>query len=264
MSGNSKIIYKIEGLGENNSHLDLPVLVAKFAEFEKFLAESIKELGDAGAVFRVVDLSHSSPVSMTCELVGAESSTNFFRGVNETFAAFRAGETDRLPYSVRTAFESFAKSSSGKIVAEEIECIADGGKRATYKLDRELLGQLEDARTHEVRAFNTVDGKLEQINIHGNAKQFKIYDLNYAIACHFSKDMLSSVKKALGRHVSVFGECVYRPNDAFPRKIYVQKMEQMPDPKSLPSLSDLYGIAPDAAGGKSSEDFVRELRDEWD
>ena len=34
--------------------------------------------------------------------------------------------------------------------------------------------------------------------------------------------------------------------------------------EALPTLSDLYGIAPGATGGKSSEQFVRELRDAWD
>ena len=34
--------------------------------------------------------------------------------------------------------------------------------------------------------------------------------------------------------------------------------------EQLPTLSDLFSIAPGATGGKSSEQFVRELRDSWD
>ena len=34
--------------------------------------------------------------------------------------------------------------------------------------------------------------------------------------------------------------------------------------ESLPTLSDLFGIAPGMTGEKSSEEFVRELRDSWD
>ena len=37
----------------------------------------------------------------------------------------------------------------------------------------------------------------------------------------------------------------------------------LPPAEELPTLSDLYGIAPGATGGMSSERFVRELRDAW-
>ena len=40
--------------------------------------------------------------------------------------------------------------------------------------------------------------------------------------------------------------------------------EVLPPTEQLPTLSDLFGIAPGATGEKSSEQFVRELRDSWD
>lgn len=42
------------------------------------------------------------------------------------------------------------------------------------------------------------------------------------------------------------------------------EVEVLPSTEPLPTLSDLFGIAPGATGGKSSEWFVRELRDSWD
>ena len=265
MAGNSKIIYKIEGPAENDRHLDLSVLSAKFAQFHKFLAESAKELGADGAAFRVVDLSHSSPVAIACAPTGTKkSSADVVRGIQENYAAVCAGETDHLSNRVLTAFEELAKSSPKKIAWGEIQLVAGGKKTTICKLDRRFRARLEEARNLEVHAINTVDGKLEHINIHGKNNQFKIYDLGHAISCYFSKDLLSSVQGALGRHVVVSGECVYRPQVAFPYKLNVQKIRKLPKAGKLPSLSDLRGIAPNATGGKSSEDFVRELRDEWD
>ena len=40
-------------------------------------------------------------------------------------------------------------------------------------------------------------------------------------------------------------------------------IEIYPDEKELPSLFDLCGIAPNASNNLSSEDFIREMRDEW-
>ena len=37
----------------------------------------------------------------------------------------------------------------------------------------------------------------------------------------------------------------------------------LPSSEELPTLSDLYGIAPGATDGMPSERFVRELRDAW-
>jgi len=82
--------------------------------------------------------------------------------------------------------------------------------------------------------------------------------------CKFPEALLGDVQRALGRFVSVRGKCFYRPGTAFLYRIDVWEMEVLPPSEELPSLSDLCGIAPDATGDKSSEQFVRELRDEWD
>ena len=42
------------------------------------------------------------------------------------------------------------------------------------------------------------------------------------------------------------------------------EVEVLPPTEQLPTLHDLFGIAPGATGEKSSEQFVRELRDSWD
>ena len=134
------------------------------------------------------------------------------------------------------------------------------------KLDDRFREKLGNARRLEEKMIGTIDGKLEQINIHNNANTFRIYPSLPAassISCKFSQELLEHVQGALGYFVSVSGECFYRPDAPFPYKIKVQEMRVLPPSSALPSLIELRGIAPEATGGKSSEQFVRELRDGW-
>ena len=108
---------------------------------------------------------------------------------------------------------------------------------------------------------------LKRINIHNNTNTFRIYTSLPAFSsvnCEFPPNLLERVQNSLGFFVSVSGECFYRPEAPFPYKMNVQEMEVLPPTEELPTLSDLYGIAPGATGSKSSEQFVRELRDRWD
>ena len=49
-----------------------------------------------------------------------------------------------------------------------------------------------------------------------------------------------------------------------PYEIEASSMQILPDTKELPSLYDLHGIAPNATGNKTTEQHIRDLRDEWE
>ena len=153
------------------------------------------------------------------------------------------------------------------VTRAEINAIGeDDGDIRVYKLDDRFREKLGNARRLEEKMIGTIDGKLEQINIHNNANTFRIYPSLPAassVSCKFSQELLEHVQGALGSFVSVSGECFYRPDEPFPYKINVREMEVLPPTEALPTLSDLYGIAPGTAGDKTSEQFVREIRDKW-
>lgn len=151
-----------------------------------------------------------------------------------------------------------------KIGQIEIHTIAESDEdKRIYVLNDEFKEILREARSGEDKVTSTVDGRLEQINIHNKANSFRIYTFTSSVPCKFPSNLLKDVQGALGNYVSVWGECFYRPNTAFPYKINARKMKVLPPNEELPSLIDLLGIAPGATGDKSSEHFVRELRDEW-
>jgi len=257
----NQIIYQIEGPDQNDRHLELSVLAAKIGQFRKFLAECAKELGKGDVAFRVVDLTHSSPSTIICE--ASESNAEIIGSIKKTLDTVNAGRAEQLSPPVLSAFNALAKFSPNKIAAEEIRVVADGGGAVVCKLGKNFPAALEYAQSTEETCISTVDGKLEQVNIHGNTKQFKIYDLDYVVECNFPDEMLEQVQNALGRYVEVYGDCWFRAGKGFPYKVNVERMEVFPPSDQLPSFEDIRGIAPDATGGKSSEDFVRELRAEW-
>ena len=182
---------------------------------------------------------------------------------------------DKHVYQLDDRFRKTLRAARGNEEAE-IQVIGDDIKdKHVYQLKDKHFDQLDDhfrktlraARSNEEKVISTIDGKLEQINIHNHANTFRIYPaLSHlpSVACKFPDHLLDVVQNALGKFVSVWGECSYRPSAAFPHKIDVREMKILPPSKDLPTLSDLRGIAPGATGDKSSEQFVRELRDKWD
>ena len=151
-------------------------------------------------------------------------------------------------------------------VAKIRDVRGDDEDMRVYKLDDRFREKLGNARRLEEKVISTIDGKLEQINIHNNANTFRIYPslpIASSVNCKFPQELLEHVQGALGSFVSVSGECFYRPDSAFPYKINVREMRVLPPSSELPSLSELRGIAPEATGGKSSEQFIRDIRDEW-
>ena len=261
MKRKNRFVFKMEGPEQNDHHLDLSVFVEKIRQFLDLLTHSAK-----GATFRVVGLSHSSPATLECEPVakGDLDTNTIFDMVNGTFRLMEEGQARCLSHPVLSDMEHLATISPERIARAEIQTIAgDDEDKRVYKLDERFREKLCEARKVEDRIFSTIDGKLEQINIHNNANTFKIYTFASSVSCKFPKNLLGAVQGALGSFVSISGECFYRPDAAFPYKIDVQEMKIHPPGEELPSLGDLYGIAPDATREKTSEKFVRELRDQW-
>jgi hypothetical protein len=109
----------------------------------------------------------------------------------------------------------------------------------------------------------SIEGKLEQINVHRGANTFHIYpDVGARkVTCHFPERLYDDAVAAVGRRVEVFGMLRYRMAAPFPHQIGVSEIETFPPESELPDWADLRGRAPDATGALSSEAFVRELRD---
>ena len=264
-----KIAFHIEVPDKSNSHLEMSVFVEKIKQFLSLLNGSLKESNVKEVVFHVVGLSHSSPAIIECEPIGKDMKTSVaaFDTVGKNLNCVRTDNARILSNTVLSPMENLSKFNPAKIARAEIRMNGSGnGDGQTYKLDDKFRECLIKARDKEERLISTVDGKLEQINIHNKANKFTIYptlSTSSSVTCKFPQKLLEEVQNTLGSLVSVSGECVYRPDAILPYKIEVHEMEVLPPSEELPSLGDLFGIAPGMTGGKTSEQFVREIRDQW-
>lgn len=264
-----KIVLKLEGPSGNGGHLELPVFVEEVGGFLGVLSGIVKETDEADVVFRVVHLSHASPFTMECVPMTKEGTPSVIAvdAVDRTLGCVAEGTAHHLSHTVLSAMERLVAFDPTNVAEAEIHIGGDHTERGrVYGLDDTFKKRLRLARHQENRNMNTIDGRLEQINIHNNTNTFRIYSSlpNVSpIKCVFPLPLLDEVQGALGAFVSVSGECLYRPEASFPYQINVREMERLPPDEELPNLRDIYGIAPDAAGNQSSEAFVRRLRTQW-
>ena len=274
--GSQRIIFSIEGPKENNSHLELSVFAEKIGHFLALLNENARESSEEGVEFHITHLSHSSPATIECETVTREIgnagvkeciATNAFEALDKNLNYIKEGNTNKLSPPVLSTMERLSKFNPTKVARAELQLVrGDGRGKTVYRLDDRFKEQLSNARYKEERVISTIDGKLEQINIHNRANTFRIYpSLPPAshISCEFPQELLEKVQSSLGYFVSVSGECLYRPDAVFPYKIIVQEMAVLPPAEELPHMKDLFGLASGCTNGKSSEQFVREMRDKW-
>jgi hypothetical protein len=115
------------------------------------------------------------------------------------------------------------------------------------------------------KMFGSIEGRLEALNLHNGQNICSIYPRVGArkVVCHFSDGQRRDVLAAIDQHVLATGMVEYQYRDAFPHSMELRNIEVLPQGEAPPSLHELRGIAPNATGDESSEDFVRRIRDEW-
>ena len=146
----------------------------------------------------------------------------------------------------------------GKSVAA-LKVVAQG---RTVNLSGEFQQKVGRMMAAEEVFPGQLTGMLEYINVHGDTRSFRIYpDVGPGhVNCVFPKDMTGKAVGAILRYVGVWGNLRQRKAARYPYAIEVEHIEIFPPDKELPRLSDLYGIAPNATGKLTSEEFIWSIR----
>lgn len=85
------------------------------------------------------------------------------------------------------------------------------------------------------------------------------------VMCYFDKSLLEKIEAADARYVEVSGKIFTRQTDRYPYKIEVTDIEILPREEELPKLSEMGGSLPEGFfGGKSVEEYLEDMRDDWD
>lgn len=145
--------------------------------------------------------------------------------------------------------------------AKEIEAVtAERDALKDYKVRREA----DDVGPDQLEV-GSITGMLEAINLH-NTLRCNIYPIigPKRVSCAFDDELKARVIEGLGRYVRVVGTMSYKQWSNYPHSINATEIEVLPHDADLPTLSDLRGLAPDATGEMSSEEFLDALRDgDW-
>lgn len=117
-------------------------------------------------------------------------------------------------------------------------------KGVTVELTQQLAVNVDKLLEAAYKAYGTVEGHLDVVNVHGKRQYFAVYDDLTAerIESSFSsKVSLDDVARAISRRVAIEGEISYRSNGAI-ISIVADKLTPFPPDDELPSIRDVLGI----------------------
>lgn len=224
-----------------------------------------KSGGETATNYTVVDLSHSSPARVVIQVSPLPKKTDFtipvMQGFNEALYAVNTGKgIDAIDTDILEDLRELSKP-----VGKQFKSFVISTHKESFELSERITKQIEAELAAGETEHGIVEGVLEQINIHGDQKYFHIYaDSAFKkLKCRFPADLVDTATSAIGRKISASGILKYRANAFLPFEIIVEDIEIFSADLDLPDFDDLRGKAPNIMGGKTSEEFISELRNDW-
>ena len=258
----------IEGLPEDEGRVRVNTFVTALQKFSGALQKIDRETNDGatGSVFEIAALSYASPVRVSLRARPTQTMSDPGQRIIK-----------RLEIVANALVSGASLSGFDAELLEDIRGLsAPVGKTlknatlifngAVVDLTPRITQRVDEALAVEDECAGSLEGHLDQINIHQGANTFHIYPVvgPTRVTCHFPSSLFDDAVAAVGKRVEVFGTLKYRAQAPFPHQIAVTGIETFPPDHELPEWEDLRGRAPDATGALSSDAFVRELRDAWD
>ena len=267
VESSDRITLIIEGLPEDEGRVRFAAFMTQLQNLSATLAKLDREANDGKATtyFEIAELSYSSPIRIALEprhipkqrYSGAILVESLGR---VTHALESGGDVTRLDSDLLDDLRGLAKP-----VGRTVKYAALQFSGQTFELSEQIVAKLDKALAVDEECDGSLDGMLEQINVHQGANTFHIYPAigPRKVTCHFPSRLHDDAVAAVGKKVEVFGTLRYRLGSDFPHQIAVSRIDEFSPDFELPDWDDLRGRAPNATGDLSSEDFVREMRDAW-
>jgi hypothetical protein len=243
MAENERITLVVEGLPQDDGQVRFNALLAALQRLSATLTKLDREANDGqtGNQFRVARVAYSSPLEIELEPhpVGRrpESAHLIVASLNRVATAIRGGddlldlEADLLE-DIRGLAQPVGKQM------QAVRLVFDG---ATLDLTPEVATRVDRALAVSDECEGSIEGMLEQINLHAGANVFYIYpDAGpRKVACRFPPRLQDDAVFAVGRKVEVSGTLRYRARADYPHEIAVRFIEPFPAEADLPDWEDL-------------------------
>lgn len=211
---------------------------------------------------RVVGLGMSSPAYVMLEEVLLDPKVDRREIVTKGYMSELASiETEEL---TGVDYEFLRKAAElSKPIGESMKSVKVSSNGNTFFVDTGFRDQVARKLAPEEVADGFIRGMLEYINIHGDEPVFNVYpDIGPSkVVCYFRTDVLPKARDGIGRFVEVRGTMKYKAAAAFPHEITVQDIDILPEDDELPGFAELRGAFPGLTRGKTSEEYIRAIRD---
>lgn len=267
MAEDDRITLIIEGLPEDEGQVRLGVFLSQLQNFSATLTKLDRDAnhGKSATVFHIAELSYRSPIRVVLEPQARPKQPYMGPAILESLERVTVALTNGHDLAGVDAdlLEDIRRMTQP--IGKTVKNAAFSFRGQTFALTQEVGSKVDLALAVDEECEGSIEGRLEQINLHQGANIFHIYPLvgPPKVTCKFPARLYDDAVGAVGRQVEVFGTLHYRAGASFTHQIAVTAIEALPFDSELPDWDDLRGRAPDATGALSSEDFVRELRDGW-
>lgn len=228
--------------------------------------------------FLLSGLSHSSPASMD---ITPASETRQFAALDianelrEESGVLASGNGANLPGSSLKAWEDFLspciKDKISGLTIKSLDSDSIVGD-IVMQTNRSMIEAVKKIRVEEkiwmeeIECQTSVTGKVELLNLHKRKYLVvfsRVEEWN-PVKVYFGKHIQDEAVKCVDKYVEIFGMGKHRSGDALPYEMKMDEIQRLPDEEDIPKFSKMRGIAPNITGGKSVQEYMDDIRKEWD
>ncbi|WP_439577827.1 hypothetical protein [Elioraea sp.] len=257
---------ELEGRPEDDGYPTVEAVSALLDQIKASVRRlSVMANSMAALQLRIIQISFNSPLKMRVELHSRKKdqvdvsflTSNFLKTLD---AIEKEHDLPEFSFPAFDSLSALAKTGATKFASAKLRI-----DNIEFQLDRPFEEKIEQIDRKSVWVFGSVNGRLEQVNIHNQRNIFAIYPMTgpRRIICRFHRKDLDRVVGALDRRVEVSGKLYYRPNAYFTHLVDVDEMRTFPILVHEDVFARLWGIAPKLIGRQASDEFVRDHRNAW-
>lgn len=274
MSDN-QITIQLIGNEKDNQDVRLGVFLDRLKALENALeqlAENLAENDEETVYFRVIDLRHNSPATLTLECESTFGNTQLIQQFTSTFfQGINSIQKDAVaPQSFDPKVLKFLKEVSAPSRMGLTDIIVLGERHEPISLYKHFYQQVVKIIGSSYVERSSIDGIIEKVNVRDKSNSFFYLYPRFnkpSIKCVFDEEViLQQVRDNLGKFVNVRGIFNYRAGENQPYLISVLSIEsnESNEPVNKPlSFSSLRGTAPEILSNIRSEDFIKDTRSGW-
>ena len=262
----------VEGLPKHKGVVDVKVFYDQLAKLHAAIThfDALRVQGAKPTIkYGVVGLKHESPATVFIAPIRESDEpltpNSDFSGFVDVIAQISSARElpDWVDQSFLERIKDLAKPVERSFIVSGIRF-----EERTVSFSKDMVEAVQYLLTlmlQDETIEGSVKGRIEAMNVHGASNTFRIYPRMgpTKVSCRFPESLKKEALAAMGHLATVYGTLKYKHNAAFPTEIKVREIDVVENPDDLPTLQDLYGVAPELTDDLNAVDLVRQMRNEW-